>query len=641
MLRIFLLNFIFCLGGVSFAGAGDKELSVSAEVLGQLPNMRSLRLSPNGLRLLSLRQYKGQIEPVVQTLDPSGKSQIFVGPATGDARVLNAEWLSNDRLIARYRFASSRNHVETSEGRIIAMNWDMTNVINLVKKQRKTASGYVSQYQDHVVSFLEDDPDYILLALDESTAVYPDVFKVDVHTAKRRRVLRSRLNVLHWMADKKGVVRLGVGKRKTKDRIIYRKSKKDSWQTIAKYDVIDDDIPFTAVGFSPDPSVIYVTAIDEGGRRSFYKYDLDQGEFLEKIASSDRVDITSIDIDEEGNLRSYSYFDELPYTVYKDKLWQGINKFLKKQFPDDHVTVESYSKDKKKIIFKVSSPTNPGDFYLLDLDKKTMRWFNESYPGLDRDKLSDMKIVSYRARDGLEIPAYLSLPKGKETMKGLPTVILPHGGPWARDYWGFDPWVQLLTTRGYAVLQMNFRGSTGYGKKYVAKGFHEWGGKMLDDINDGTRWMIREGYADPDRICIMGASYGGYAALQAVVKAPDMYKCSISFAPVTDMRTYAQNRSHFINKERYLHYVESDELSYSEISPYRNVDKINIPVLLLHGTKDRSVRYKQGKMFARRMKSKKKDIRFITFKDGDHHLSNEKYRIQFLKEVEKFLEKNL
>lgn len=641
MLRIFFLNFIFCFAGLSVANGADQKLSISAETFGQLPNISNIKLSPNGMRVLSLARYKDQMELLVQSFDPADKKKIFLGPRPENTWLDGASWLNNDRLVAHYGFASRRGRAETTERRIAAMNWDMTDAINLVKRQHRTASGYVSQFQGNIVSYLPDDPDHILLELDESTSAHPDVFKVNIHTAKRKRVLKSRAHVLDWMADEKGVVRLGFGQYKTKDRIIYRKSAKDRWRTIARYDAIDDDVPFSPVGFSADPSVIYVAALDEGGRKGFYKYDLDKGEFLEQIAGSDRVDMSRIDIDEEGNVRSYTYSDEEPYTVYNDRNWHKIVQFLKKSFPDEYVSVETYSKDETKFIIKVFSPTNPGDFYLLNLNKKSMNWFAETYPGLDRSKLSDMKIVSYKARDGLEIPAYLSLPKGKESLKGLPTVIMPHGGPQARDERGFDYWVQFLTTRGYAVLQMNYRGSTGYGTDFESRGNHEWGGKMLEDINDGAHWMISEGYADPERICIMGGSYGGYAALQAVVKEPDTYKCSVSFAPVTDMSMLASNERKYLGQERYLNYIRNDELSFADVSPYRNIDKINIPVLVMHGTKDRNVRYKQGQKFAKRMKSKKKDIRFITFEDGDHYLSNQKHRIELLREVEKFLAKNL
>ncbi|MBL4612568.1 MAG: S9 family peptidase, partial [Emcibacter sp.] len=224
-----------------------------------------------------------------------------------------------------------------------------------------------------------------------------------------------------------------------------------------------------------------------------------------------------------GNIRSYRYLDDVYHRVHNDKLWQQLSKMLQRIFPDQQAYVASYSKDKKKFIIHVSSPTNPGDYYFLNMNSKKMDWFSEVYPGLDDEKLSPVISMSYKARDGLDIPAYLTLPVGVKEQKNMLTIIMPHGGPFARDSYGFDYWAQFLATRGYAVLQMNYRGSTGYGEGYEALGHNEWGGKMLDDINDGAHWMIEQGYADPKRICIVGGSYGGYAALQTLIKEPGLY----------------------------------------------------------------------------------------------------------------------
>lgn len=189
---------------------------------------------------------------------------------------------------------------------------------------------------------------------------------------------------------------------------------------------------------------------------------------------------------------------------------------------------------------------------------------------------------------------------------------------------------------------MNYRGSSGYGTDFEEKGYREWGRKMLEDINDGTKWVIEQGYADPKRICIMGGSYGGYAALQAVVKDQSLYKCSVSFAPVTDIiRMFRDDRA-FLDYRRHERYVRNEEIDSADISPINHVDKLNLPLLLIHGTDDRSVSYKHSKTLASKMKKKKrKDFKFITQKGGDHHLSREKYRIQFLQQVEKFLQKYL
>lgn len=625
-------------------GAEDK-LSLSAEMLGQRENILSIKLSPSGNRVASLRNFRGKISLVTQSMLPEEKDQYYV-TAFKEGEFKWVEWLNDDRLAVSLRFGAKRFGTKNTETRLFAQDWDKKNVINLVKTQR-LGSGldirkWVSQFQDDVVSFLPDDPDHILLALDGKEMNYPDVYRVNIHDAKRKRVLKTRSNVMDWRADKDGIVRLGVSQHKSRQRLIYRGSEEDSWKTIARYDVVDDDIPFSVEAFSSDPKVIYVSKLNDHGFNAYYKYDLGKGEFIEEIASRDDADITDLNIDEDGNVRSYTYLDDVHHRVHEDKLWQSMSKMLAKNFPDQEAYVASYSKDKQKFIIKVSAPQNPGDYYFLDLDRKILHQFAEVYPGLDDSKLSPMESISYTARDGLEIPGYLSLPLGVTDPKGLPTVILPHGGPFARDYYGFDYMVQLMTSRGYAVLQMNYRGSTGFGANFEALGRNEWGGKMVDDITDGARWMIDQGYTDPNRLCIVGWSYGGYAALQSLVKEPGLYKCSVAMAPVTDMSTLFHNARKFLNlKDTYLPYIRNEEGSLSDISPYHHIDKIDVPVLVAHGTEDRSVEFKQGEMFAKRMKKKKKNIRFIKFEDGDHYLSLQKHRVKFLSELEKFLKKNL
>ena len=306
-------------------------------------------------------------------------------------------------------------------------------------------------------------------------------------------------------------------------------------------------------------------------------------------------------------------------------------------FPDQTVSIDSQSQCKNEIIVSVISPIVPPEYYFMNIIDGTIKRIAQSYQNIDRDKLSPMVPVSYQARDGLEIPAYLSLPKEKK--QNLPAIILPHGGPMARDGWNFDYWVQFLTTRGYAVFQMNYRGSTGYGETFRKAGYHEWGGKMLDDIDDGANWMIAQGFADPDNICIMGASYGGYAALQNSARGGVDYKCAVAFAPISNISALMHHLRNINGFQAYLEYVDSDEWTFEEASPSSNIDKINIPVLVMHGSNDLSVTVMQSRSFYKSMKEAGKDIRYVEFEGGGHFLISEKFRMQLLSEIEIFLER--
>jgi len=633
MRRVIFL--IFCFYPMALVAA-ENETSISAEAFGQLPSFDQIELSPDGKRVASIQNFRGQLVLVTQSFGVSDSKELFISHF--DKFDINwFRWINNSRLVISLGVDRSEMGTRVRLTRVLAMNWDKSDPKQLLR------NNLGSQFHDDVVSYLPDDPDHILMAVDKKRDHHSDVFKVNIYSGKMKRHVKSRAMVRHWMADGNGVVRYGLGIHKNNNRLIFRNSKDDSWRNLAKYDVIEDDAPFSMAGFSDVPHIIYVSKLDDSGRRAFYRYNTETEEFLDKVAGHDKVDISTLMLNRKGEIIGYAYLDELPATVYKSKFYQSLQRMLRKNFPEHLVTILTKSKDERKFIIKVSGPDLPGHLYYLNLLDKELSKFADTHVSVDTKKLSAMEIVQYKARDGLTIPAYISFPKGldSKSAKNLPTVIMPHGGPFARDGYGYDYWVQFLTTRGYAVLQMNYRGSTGYGAAFERKGHHEWGRKMLEDINDGTKWAIAQGYADPARICIMGGSYGGYAALQAVVKDQSLYKCSIAFAPVTDVMRMIVDDRKFIDAKRNEFYVRNDDLSARDISPVRYMEKFNLPILVIHGDVDRVVPYKHGKNFAKKMKKKRKDFKFVTLKDGDHFLSIEKNRIRFFQEIEKFLEKHL
>ena len=257
--------------------------------------------------------------------------------------------------------------------------------------------------------------------------------------------------------------------------------------------------------------------------------------------------------------------------------------------------------------------------------------------------MGDIFVTSYESRDGLEIPAFVTLPPGYKNMedaKNLPFIIYPHGGPQARDYAGFDFIAQFLASRGYGILQMNFRGSDGYGKEFKEAGKAQWGQAMQDDISDGVGWLIENGWADADRIAILGGSYGGYASLVGAMKTPELYQCAISLAGVSDLPQLLRDANKFSGGKYATRFVGSlwkDGSKLRENSPINNIDKYTIPVLMFHGTDDRVVDVEQSSKFVKAMKRKGKDITYFELPDGDHHLSLYKNRLTFLRETEKFL----
>ncbi|MCF2919699.1 prolyl oligopeptidase family serine peptidase [Pseudoalteromonas sp. APAL1] len=283
----------------------------------------------------------------------------------------------------------------------------------------------------------------------------------------------------------------------------------------------------------------------------------------------------------------------------------------------------------------------PGTYMLGNRDTNELTVFVSAFPDIDDTVYSGKKKISYKARDGLTIEGYLTLPVGYKKGDKLPTIVFPHGGPMARDYADFDYWTALLAYNGYAVLQPNFRGSSGYGHEFEMAAVQGFGKEMQDDLQDAANWLVGEGIAKKDKICIGGASYGGYAALMAVVKHPETFKCAASFAGVTDLERIVSKARYFTNKEIVRKQFGTDGDKLEKVSPVNFAKQINRPVLLVHGSDDNVVPVYHSREMEDELKDEGKDVTYIELEDGDHYLSHQPYRIKTLKAFLEFFDKNL
>jgi len=339
--------------------------------------------------------------------------------------------------------------------------------------------------------------------------------------------------------------------------------------------------------------------------------------------------------------------DERHYTFFDAKAQASWNAVVK-AFLGDQVSLVSWSDDRRKVVVQVDSPTMGPAYALVDLNAKSARFLAEVYKNLTPEGVSEVKPIKYKAADGLEITGYLTLPRGKAA-KNLPLVVLPHGGPEGRDTLGFDWWSQALASRGYAVLQPNFRGSEGFGWKFVQAGFGQWGKAMQTDLSDGVRILAKQGTIDPKRVCIVGASYGGYAALAGATMDPGVYRCAASVAGPADLkRMLVDSNSRFESSNNstlryWLRFMGADGLKdpdLAAISPAKMADKVEIPLLLIHGKDDTIVPYVQSTIMASAMKKAGKPVELVTLAGEDHWLSRGATRLQMLTSVVDFLEKN-
>jgi len=325
--------------------------------------------------------------------------------------------------------------------------------------------------------------------------------------------------------------------------------------------------------------------------------------------------------------------------------YASIQNALEREFGQAaQVDPVSQSREGNRQVLKVSSDTQPPTYFLYDRALKNLFPLIEGRPGIRREQLSPTKRVTYAARDGLSIPAYLTLPRGHEP-RHLPLIALVHGGPMARDMIEWNPEVQLFASHGFAVLQVNFRGSTGLGAKFRDAGYREWGQKIQDDITDGVKWAVAEGIADPDRLGIYGASFGGYAALVGVTKTADLYRAGAAYAAVTDIELMLSDDEWYDWKSKWHEALVGGESGDAErlraSSPLRHAANVHVPVLLGHGSDDERVHVRQSQLMAKALKDAGKDVTYIEFPNEIHGFTLEASRIRWYEALIAFFDKNL
>lgn len=399
-------------------------------------------------------------------------------------------------------------------------------------------------------------------------------------------------------------------------------------------------------GFGRDGKSVLVWKRDEQANTILREYGLDGTQTdLPKGVELDGL------LHDPGNLNLLGGLslvgDDLRYTFFDPRSQSSWNAIVK-AFPGERVSLTSWSDDRRRVVVKVDSPTEGPAYAYVDLDAKSARFLGAAYRGLTPKHIAPVRSISYKAKDGLTITGYLTLPRGKEP-KNLPLVVLPHGGPEGRDTPGFDWWSQALASRGYAVLQPNFRGSEGFGWDFVKAGFGQWGKAMQTDLSDGVRDLAGKGLIDPKRVCIVGASYGGYAALAGATLDKGVYRCAASVAGPSDLkRMLVDNQKRYLSSSNsalryWLRFMGADGVKdpdLAAISPTRLVDKVEIPVLLIHGKDDTVVPYVQSQIMASALKKAGKSVDLVTLEGEDHWLSSGATRLTMLTSTVDFLEKH-
>jgi dipeptidyl aminopeptidase/acylaminoacyl peptidase len=456
--------------------------------------------------------------------------------------------------------------------------------------------------------------------------------------------------VFGWMVDRDGVPRVAASYDRGITTIWYRDGESVPWKKLDEGE--DSKIKIQPLAFDYDNRTLYVASPGSGDKAAIYRYDFKAGQLGERLARHLDVDMdTMIFSRAKRQLLGFAYDADKAGVVWVDEHMARLQQMVDRALPDTLNVVRVAGENPKRALIRAYSDINPESFYLFDTEKLTIRKFASSRPWIKPGEMSERKFVRYKARDGLEIPAYLTIPK-QTSGKNLPLVVEIHGGPWTgKQSWGFDTDAQFLASRGYAVLQPDFRGTIGYGRRHFVSSFGQWGLSMQDDITDGVEWLVGNGIADRNRICLFGGSYGGYAALWGLMKTPELYRCGVALAAVTDIGLYFSITWSDIywSPYRWLEYgakirigdPDRDADKFRSVSPIYHAERLKAPVLLAFGGVDQRVPLKHGTALRDALDKHSKKYEWIVYSDEGHGFGEDKNRFDFYRRVEAFLKQHL
>lgn len=472
------------------------------------------------------------------------------------------------------------------------------------------------------------------------------VYKTNVKTGRRAQIVGMDRDVSAGLIDAAGNQRLTTRLEGMKLEFCIREKNDHPWRVVKTFDVTDIGWDQNSMILMADGRTVYFVDYEANDRGSLRSLNLDTGELSASLYVPPEGEITRMIFSpKRDRLLGVVYEGALTHTQWVDPRWAGIHQAVAGQFPGQTVLIGSMSDDEKRFLCRVFSDRDPGQYVLGDMQGAGLRLqqVTAARPAIKPELMAKMSPISYQARDGLQIQGYLTMPVGMEGKKPS-FLIVPHGGPFGpRDSWGFNNEVQFLANRGYAVLQVNYRGSGGYGRKFEHAGYQEWGAKMQDDLTDAVRWAVARGYADPDRVGIMGASYGGYAALAGVTMTPELYKVGINYVGVSDLRliTRYDLRTDAASVAAYTKQVGRDPALLAARSPVDHVANIRVPTLHAYGRNDPRVDFAHWEVLEKALKKHGKPYEILIENKEGHGFEKQETAYKFYSTVEAFLAKYL
>ncbi|HKP80687.1 MAG TPA: S9 family peptidase [Pyrinomonadaceae bacterium] len=589
------------------------------------PTKAGYQISPNGEYLAYLQPWENRQNVFVEKIG-SGQATRVTSAKARD--IAGYAWKGDNRIVYIQDTGGDENY------RLYAVGIDGSNPKDLTPFEK---------VRTQIIDRLERNPDEILVSINKRVPQVFDVYRVNVNTGDMQMIAENPGNYTGWATDWDGKLRIAVTTDGVNSTLMFRNTEADKFEPVITTSFKETISPLL---FTADNKQLYVASNIGRDKTAIVKYDVAAKKELEMIYENPEVDVTNLLSSRKRRaILGVSYNTDKNHYYFIDKQRGELQKDLERRLPGYEVRLAGCNLDEDKCLVRTFSDRSLGAYYFYDMKSKDFKKLADVSPWLNEQDMVPMKPIKYQSRDGLTINGYLTLPKGVPA-RNLPVVVNPHGGPWYRDSWGFNPEVQFLANRGYAVLQVNYRGSTGYGRKFWEASFKQWGKTMQDDITDGAQWLIKQGIADPKRIGIYGGSYGGYATLAGLVYTPDLYAVGVDYVGVSNIFTFLKAIPPYWKPYLEMLYEmigdpEKDKELLTAASPVFHSKNIKVPLLIAQGANDPRVNKGESDQMVAALKARGIEVPYIVKANEGHGFANEENRFEFYRAMEEFLGKHL
>jgi dipeptidyl aminopeptidase/acylaminoacyl peptidase len=593
------------------------------------PDKTAYQISPGGTYFSFKAPYQDRMNIFIQKIGTDSAIRLT---SETDRDIMAYFWPNDDRILYLKDQGGDENF------RLYGINADGSNPISYTDFEG---------VRTEIIDDLPEFPDFVVIGMNKRNPQVFDPYRLNLKTGEMEMLAENPGNIQGWIFDHEGKLRAATAiVDGINSQVLYRETEKDEFVPVLTTSFKESMSP---VFFTFDNKNVYAISNLGRDKTAAVVFDIKNGKEIEVLYENKDYDVESMFYSRKRKvLTAANYFSDKRNRHFFDEETRLVVERLQKELGKYELGISAVTDAEDRMIVRTYSDKSLGAYYLYDRTADKLTKIADVSPWIDENEMADMLPVTYPSRDGLTIHGYLTLPKGytMETAKKLPVIVNPHGGPWARDYWGFNPEIQFLANRGYAVFQMNFRGSTGYGKNHWEASFKKWGLEMQDDITDGTKWLIEKGIADPERLVIYGASYGGYATLQGIVKEPELYAAAVDYVGVSNLFTFMQTIPPYWEPYLQMMYEmvgnpETDSLQMAATSPSLNADKIKTPLFVAQGANDPRVKKAESDQMVEALKARGIIVEYMVKDNEGHGFYNQENRFDFYRAMEKFLSENL